>query len=52
MKGKTAGLAFLGVCIILAVLLLTKAITPLVSGSVFALALVLLGGLSGGFRKK
>ncbi|NUM77304.1 hypothetical protein HUU40_23345 [candidate division KSB1 bacterium] len=52
MKGKTAGFAFLGVCIILAALLLTKTITPMQSGTVFALALALLGGFSGGFRKK
>jgi hypothetical protein len=52
MKGKTAGFVFLGVCVILAVLLLVKAITPIVSGTVFAITLVLLGGFSGGFRKK
>jgi hypothetical protein len=51
MDGKLAGLLFLGVCVILAVLLLTKSITPLVSGGVFAVALVALGGLSQGFRK-
>ena len=52
MKGRVAGLIFLGVCIILAVLLLTGAISPIVSGAIFALALVLLGGFSGGFRRK
>jgi hypothetical protein len=52
MSGKSAGLLFLGVCIVLAALLLARVITPLVSGSVFAIVLVLLGGLSGGFRKK
>lgn len=52
MQGKTAGLVFLGVCVILAALLLTKTITPIQSGTAFALALVLLGGISGGFRKQ
>lgn len=52
MQGKTAGLVFLGVCVILAALLLTKTITPMQSGTVFAIALVLLGGISSGFRKK
>ena len=52
MNGKTAAFIFVGVCVILAVLLLTGFISPIVSGSVFAVALVLLGGMSGGFRKK
>lgn len=52
MKGKSAGFTFLGICVILAALLLTRTITPVQSGTVFAIALVLLGGLSGGFRKK
>ncbi len=42
---------FLGTCILLAILLITRVITPLVSGIIFAAALVLFGGLSGGFRK-
>jgi hypothetical protein len=52
MNGKTAGMVFLGVCVILAALLLAKAITPFLSGIAFAIALILLGGFSGGFRKK
>ncbi len=52
MKGKTAAFVFLGTCVILAALLLAKAITPILSGTVFAIALVLLGGVSGGFRKQ
>ena len=52
MKGKTAGFVFLGVCVILAALLLAKTISPFQSGAVFAIALILLGGFSGGFRKK
>lgn len=49
-KRQTAGFLFLCVCVALAVLLLTDAITPLVSGEIFAVALVLLGVLSRGFR--
>jgi hypothetical protein len=52
MKGKTAGLTFLGICLALAVLLLTNTITSVMSGAMFAVALVVLGGLSGGFKKK
>jgi uncharacterized membrane protein len=52
MNGNIAAFLFLGVCVILAILLLTDAIGPLLSGSIFAVALVLLGGLSGGFRKQ
>jgi hypothetical protein len=52
MKGKTAGLLFLGICIVLAVLLLGKAITPFVSGCIFAVSLVMLGGFSKGFNKQ
>jgi hypothetical protein len=52
MKGKPAGLIFVGICVILAVLLLLGVITPLASGALFAVALVLLGGMSQGFRKK
>ncbi len=51
MSRKTAGLIFVGVCIVLADLLVTKAITPLVGGILFAIVLVALGLLSGGFRK-
>lgn len=51
MDGRLAGILFVGSCTVLALLLLTDLISPLVSGSVFAIALVVLGGLSGGFRK-
>jgi uncharacterized membrane protein len=51
MKGKTAGFLFLAVCVILAVLLLTSAITPVVSGTVFAFVLAALGIMSRGFRR-
>jgi hypothetical protein len=51
MYRKLAAFIFIGICVILAILLLIGAITPLVSGIIFAIALVLLGLLSWGFRK-
>jgi len=51
MSGKTAGYLFLGICIVLAILLLTKTITSTTSSIIFAIGLVLLGGLSRGFRR-
>jgi hypothetical protein len=51
MNGKRAVYIFLVVCIALAILLLTKAISPMVGGLLFALALVVLGGSSQGFRR-
>ena len=51
MTRKTAGLVFVGICIVIADLLVTKAITPLVGGILFAITLVVLGLLSGGFRR-
>jgi hypothetical protein len=52
MNAKPAVAIFLGVCIVLAGLLLAQIISPIVSGAIFAVALVLLGGLSKGFRKR
>ena len=52
MNRKTALVSFLGVCIILALLLLTQTITPIVGGLLFAIALVVFGFLSRGFTKK
>jgi hypothetical protein len=52
MKGRFAGLLFLGVCVTLAVLLLLHVISPVVSGAVFAIALVAFGVSSRGFRKE
>ncbi len=52
MKKRPAGLLFLAICIILAILLLTKTISVLVSGSIFALALIILGVASKGFTDK
>lgn len=50
MSRKVALALFLATSLVLAALLLGGAITPIVSGSVFAVALVLFGGLSKGFR--
>ena len=52
MKGKTAGLLFVMICIILAILLITNVINYILSGSIFAFALILLSVLSLGFKKK
>ena len=50
MKKKYAVTTFLSVCIILAVLLLFNLITSTVSGIIFALALIIFGAASKGFR--
>ncbi|HTY12416.1 MAG TPA: hypothetical protein VMF88_15240 [Bacteroidota bacterium] len=52
MSKKTASILFLAVCLLLALLLLTKTITTTVSGFLFAIALVIFGGLSRGIRSK
>jgi hypothetical protein len=52
MKGKAAGFAFLIICVILAILLLARVIAPMTSGIIFAIALIILGGLSRGFRNQ
>jgi uncharacterized membrane protein len=52
MEQNTAGLLFLAICIVLAILLLTKTIGSTASGSIFALALIKLGVASKGFTKK
>jgi hypothetical protein len=51
MKKKAASLMFLGVCLFLAVLLAFGGISPVLSGSIFAVALVAFGFLSHGFKK-
>jgi len=51
MGKRTAGYVFLGICLLLAVLLITSAITPLVSGLIFAVSLVTVGIAAKGFRK-
>ena len=50
MKKKTAALSFLSICVSLAILLMFEIITPPVSGIIFALALLLFGSASRGFR--
>ena len=52
MRKRAAGLAFLGVCVALAILLIAHVITPVVSGGVFAIALLSFGLLSRGFRRE
>ncbi len=44
---QVAGLLFLGVCVVLAVLLLTRTIGIVATGAIFAVALVLLGSRFG-----
>jgi hypothetical protein len=51
MNGTMARMFFLGVCIIIAILLLTHVVTIIVGGIIFAVALAVLGGCSKGFRK-
>jgi len=52
MNKQTAGFVFLFVCLILAALLLMKAISPILNGCIFAVALVGFGILSRGFTNK
>jgi len=52
MSGRLAGIIFVAICVVLAILLLTKVTTVIASGIIFAIALVLLGLLSRGFREK
>jgi uncharacterized membrane protein len=52
MNRKTAALSFFGVCLVLAILLVTKAISPNFSGGIFAIALGAFGILSRGFTNK
>lgn len=51
MNARTAVLLFLAVCIILVVLLLTGTISAVVSGALFAVALVIVGIASRGFTR-
>ncbi|HUU05795.1 MAG TPA: hypothetical protein VMZ49_07955 [Patescibacteria group bacterium] len=52
MNKKTAVMIFLIVCLVLAALLVFKAISSVLGGSIFAVALVVLGILSRGFTNK
>jgi len=51
-NGKPALFIFLGICIVLAALLVLQVITTILGSVTFAISLAVLGGLSGGFRKK
>jgi len=51
MNGKAAAFLFLGVCAVLATLLLLEVIKPLTGGGLFAAALVFIGGFSMAFRR-
>jgi hypothetical protein len=51
MSGKKAGKLFLSICVVLAILMLTQVLTPIVGGSIFAVALVAFGVPSHGFRR-
>jgi hypothetical protein len=50
-NGKKARKFFLGICVVLAILMLTQVLTPIVGGSIFAVALVAFGVPSHGFRR-
>ena len=52
MNGKTAVLVFLVVCVLLALLLLLGTIKPIMASVLFAVALVVLGVPSRGFRRR
>ncbi len=51
MNSKIAAVLFLGVSIVLALLLLSQVVTPLIGGFLFAVALATLGVFSKGFTK-
>jgi len=51
MNGKKARILFLITCIILGILLLTHVLTYIVSGIIFAVALIAFGVPSDGFRR-
>ena len=52
MSGKLASIIFLSACIVIAALILTRIVTPNEGGIAFAVALVVLGVLSDGFKRK
>jgi hypothetical protein len=49
---KAAALAFLGVCAVLSALLVAGVISPIWSGAIFAVSLVIFGIFSHGFTNK
>ena len=50
MKFKTSAILLLIICLIIVILLLTETISKFVAGIFFALALVIIGVLSKGFK--
>ena len=52
MSGRTASFVFLTICVVIAVLLMAGRISATTTGWTFAIAMVVLGLLSGGFRRK
>lgn len=52
MSGKLASILFLAICIVIAAIILTRIVTPNEGGIAFATALVVLGVLSDGFKRK
>ncbi len=51
MTGRTASFLLLTICVVLAMLLFTGMIGGVTSGWIVAIALTVLGVLSGGFRR-
>ena len=52
MSGRIAGILFLIICVVLAILLVTNTINSFTSAGIFAVALVVLGSLSKGFKRR
>ena len=52
MKGKSAAYILVGICLILAVLMLAEVIEIILGAIIFAVALVVLGIVSKNFRNK
>jgi hypothetical protein len=52
MNKRIAGFFFVGICTVLAILLLAQFINPTVGGILFALSLVALGIFSQGFKRE
>jgi hypothetical protein len=51
MKGSVARTTFLAICLVLAILALFRKITPVTTGVLFAVSLLVLGVASRGFKK-
>jgi hypothetical protein len=52
MKGKNAGWIIIGIAIVLGILRLTDVINDAVTGGLFIISVILLGGASKGFKKE